>query len=65
MKIDEKRLFNNYELILSKFEHDNRIFKVYQDYFMLLNDTWDQKFIEKHKSFIDEYEKEQIKIRNE
>ena len=64
-EIDEKKLLNNYELLLTKFEHDNNIFKVYKDYFLLFNDTLDQKFIEKFKSFIDEYEEEQIKIRKE
>ena len=64
-EIDEKKLLNNYELLLSKFEHDNNIFKVYKDYFLLFNDTLDQKCIEKFKSFIDEYEEEQIKIRKE
>ena len=52
-------------MLLTKFEHDNNIFKVYKDYFLLFNDTLDQKFIEKFKSFIDEYEEEQIKIRKE
>ena len=64
-EIDERKLDNNYELLLFKFEHDNKIFKVYQDYFMLLNDRIDQNFLEKYKSFIDEYEEEQIKITNE
>ena len=65
LEIDEKKLDNNYELLLFKFEHDNKIFKVYQDYYLLLNDTLDQKFLEKYKSFIDEYEEEQISIRKE
>jgi hypothetical protein len=64
-EIDEKKLDNNYELSLFKFEHYNKIFKVYQDYFMLLNDTLHQNFLEKYKSFIYEYEEEQIKITNE
>ena len=29
---------------------------------MLLNDTLDKNFMDKYKSFIDEYEEEQIKI---
>ncbi len=32
---------------------------------MLSNDTLNQNFLEKYKSFIDEYEEEQIKIRKE
>ena len=62
---DKKHLFNNYELLLFKFEHDNKIFEVYKDYFMLLNNLIDKKFLDKYKSFIDEYEEEQIKIRKE
>ena len=64
-EIDEKKLLNNYELLLSKFEHDNKIFKVYKDYFIFLNDSTNKDFIEKYKSFIDECEEEQIKIRDE
>ena len=64
-EIDEKKLLNNYELLLSKFEHDNKIFEVYKDYFTLLDDTLDKNFLDKYKSFIDEYEEEQIKIRKE
>ena len=64
-EIDEKKLLNNYELLLSKFENDNKIFKVYKDYFIFLNDSLNHDFIEKYKSFIDEYEEEQIKIRRE
>ena len=45
-EIHEKKLLNIYDLLLSKFEHDNNIFKVYKHDFMLLNDTWDQNFIE-------------------
>ena len=62
---DKKHLFNNYELLLSKFENDNKIFEVYKDYFMLLNNLIDKNFLDKYKSFIDEYEEEQIKIRKE
>ena len=62
---DKKHLFNNYELLLSKFENDNKIFKVYKDYFTLLDDTLDKNFLDKYKSFNDEYEEEQIKIRKE
>ena len=29
---------------------------------MLLNDTLDKNFMEKYKSFIDEYEEEQVKL---
>jgi len=65
IEIDEKKLDNNYELLLFKFEHDNKIFEVYKDYFTLLDDTLDKNFLDKYKSFIDEYEDEQIKIRKE
>ena len=60
--IDEKKIEFNYEKLLLKFENDNKIFKEYIDYFMLLNDTLDKNFMDKYKSFIDEYEEEQIKI---
>ena len=67
---DKKHLFNNYELLLFKFENDNKIFEVYKDYFTLLNNLIDKNFLDKnsldtYKSFIDEYEEEQIKIRKE
>ncbi len=41
------------------------LFKIYRDYFMLLNNTLDQNFLEKYKSFIDEHEEEQITIQKE
>ena len=62
LRIDENKLEFNYEKLLLKFENDNKIFKEYRDYFMLLNDTLDKNFMDKYKSFIDEYEEEQIKI---
>ena len=52
-------------MLLSKFENDNKIFKVYKDYFTILDDTLDKNFLDKYKSFIDEYEEEQIKIREQ
>lgn len=60
--IDEKKIEFNYEKLLLKFENDNKIFFEYRDYFMLLNDTLDKNFMDKYKSFMDEYEEEQIKI---
>ena len=62
LNIDEKKIEFNYEKLLLKFENDNKILKEYIDYFILFNDALDKKFMDKYKSFIDEYEEEQIKI---
>ena len=62
LRIDENKIAFNYEMLLLKFENDNKIFKEYRDYFMLLNDTLDKNFMDKYKLFMDEYEEEQIKI---
>ena len=48
-----------------KFENDNKIFEIYKDFFILLDDTLNKGFTDKYKSFIDEYEEEYEKIRNE
>ncbi len=48
-----------------KFENDNKIFQKYKDFFILLNETLNKSFTDKYKSFIDEYEEEYEKIRNE
>ena len=48
--------------ILSKFEHDNNIFKVYKHDFMLLNDTWDQNFIENSNHLQMNMKKNKLKL---
>ena len=63
--IDEKKLSYDYNTLLLKFENDNKIFEKYKDFFILLDETIDKSFTDKYKSFIDEYEEEYEKIRDE
>jgi hypothetical protein len=65
LEIDEKKLAYDYDILRLKFENDNKIFKKYKDCFMLLDAKMNKAFTDKYKSFIDEYEEEQEKIRNE
>jgi hypothetical protein len=60
----KKSQYDYYTLRL-KFENDNKIFEKYKDFFILLDETLDKSFTDKYKSFIDEYEEEYEKIRNE
>ena len=48
-----------------KFENGNKIFEKYKDCSILLDETLNKTFTDKYKSFIDEYEEEYEKIRNE
>ena len=63
--INEKKLLYDYNTLRLKFENDNTIYEKYKDYFILLDDTLDTIFTDKYKSFIDEYEEEYEKIKNE
>ena len=65
LEINEKKLLYDYKTLLLKFESDNKIFEKYKDCFILLDETLDKTFIDKYKSFIDEYEEEYEKIKNE
>ena len=65
LEINEKKLLYDYKTLLLKFESDNKIFEKYKDCFILLDETLDKTFTDKYKSFIDEYEEEYEKIRNE
>ena len=65
LEIDEKKLLYNYDGLRFKFENDNKIFDKYKDLFIILDETLDKKFADKYKLFIDEYEEEYIKIKNE
>ena len=60
--INEKKLEHDYNLLRLKFENDNKIFKIYKDFFLLLDETIDKNFTDKYKIFIDEYEEEYEKI---
>ena len=62
--INEKKLEHDYNLLRLKFENDNKIFEIYNDFFLLLDETIDKKITDKYKIFIDEYEKECEKIKN-
>ena len=62
--INEKKLEYDYDTLRLKFENDNKIFEIYKDFFMLLDETIDKYFTDKYKIFIDEYEEECEKIRN-
>ena len=61
--INEKKLEHDYNLLRLKFENDNKIFKIYKDFFLLLDETIDKNFTDKYKIFIDEYEEEYEKIK--
>jgi len=61
--INEKKLEHDYTLLRLKFENDNKIFKMYKDFFLLLDETIDKNFTDKYKIFIDEYEEECEKIK--
>ena len=64
-EIDEKKLLYDYNTLRLKFENDNNIFEKYKDLFILLDETLDKSFTDKYKAFIDEYEEEYGKIKNE
>ena len=65
LESNKKKLLYDYNTLRLKFENDNKIFEIYKDFFILLDETLDKSFTEKYKSFIDEYEEEYEKIRNE
>ncbi len=65
LEINEKKLLYDYKTLMLKFENDNKIFEKYKDCFILLDETLNKTFTVKYKSFIDEYEEEYEKIRNE
>jgi hypothetical protein len=62
--ISEKKLEYDHDTLRLKFENDNKIFEIYKDFFLLLDETIDKNFTDKYKIFIDEYEEECEKIRN-
>ena len=64
-EIDERKLTYDYDTLRLKFENDNKIFEIYKDFLILLDETLDKNFTDKYKSFINEYEEEYEKIRNE
>ena len=64
-EIDEKKLAYDYNTLRLKFENDNKIFEKYKDCFILLDEASNKIFTDKYKAFIDEYEEEYEKIRNE
>ncbi len=61
--IDENKLVYDYDTLRLKFENDNKIFEIYKDFFMLLDDTFDKNSTDKYKTFIDEYEEENEKFK--
>ena len=61
--INEKKLKHDYNLLRLKFENDNKIFEIYKDFFLLLDETIDKNFTDKYKIFIDEYGEECEKIK--
>jgi hypothetical protein len=65
LEINERKLAYDYNTLRLKFENDNKIFGKYKDCFILLDETLNKTFIDIYKSFIDEYEEEYEKIRNE
>ncbi len=65
LKINEKKLLYDYDTLRLKFENDNKIFEKYKDCFILLDEISKNIFTDKYKSFIDEYEEEYEKIRDE
>ena len=64
-EIDERKLSYDYDTLWFKFENDNKIFEKYKYFFILLDETLDKSFTDKYKSFINEYEEEYEKIKNE
>ena len=65
LHIDEKKLVYDNDTLHLKFENDNKIFEIYKDFFLLLDETIDKNFTDKYKIFIDEYEEEYEKIKNQ
>ena len=63
LEINEKKLLYDYDTLRLKFENDNKIFEIYKDFFLLLDETIDKNFTDKYKIFIDEYEEECKKIK--
>ncbi len=61
--INEKKLEHDYNLLRLKFENDNKLFEIYKDFFLLLDETIDKNFTDKYKIFIEEYEEECEKIK--
>ncbi len=61
-EINEKKLAYDYNTLRLKFENDNNMFEKYKDFSILLDETLDESFTDKYKSFIDEYEEEYKKI---
>ena len=62
--INEKKLEYDHDTLRLKFENDNKIFEIYKDFSILLDETIDKNFTDKYKIFIDEYEEECEKIKN-
>ncbi len=65
LEINERKLAYDYNILRLKFENDNKIFEKYEDFFILLDETLNKSFTDKYKSFIDEYDEEYQKIRDE
>ena len=65
LDINEKKLLYDSNTLRLKFENDNKIFEKYKDFFILLDETLDKSFTDKYKAFIDEYEEEHEKVKNE
>ena len=61
---NEKKIEYDYDTLRLKFDNDNKIFEIYKNFFMLLDETFDKNFTDKYKTFIDEYEEECEKIKN-
>ena len=61
---NEKKIEYDYDTLRLKFDNDNKIFEIYKNFFMLLDETFDKNFTDKYKTFIDEYEEEYEKIKN-
>jgi hypothetical protein len=40
--IDEKKLVYDYDTLRLKFENDNKIFEIYKNFFMILDETFDK-----------------------
>ena len=55
--INEKKLEHDYDLLRLKFKNDNKIFEIYKDFFILLDETLDKVSLI-HTSHIYEYEEE-------
>ncbi len=58
-------LLYDYDTLRLKFENDNKIFEIYKNFSILLDETLNKNFTDKYKIFIDEYEEEYKKIKNQ